>query len=56
MFSGQAQERRQEVSMHNPPNWELSYNIKGTSQGSTVMVPGNKLNHRHQHSDNGLNF
>lgn len=61
MFSGQAEERRQEVSIHDPSNWEVSYNIKGTPQGSTFMVPGNKLNHRQQHrhlmnSDNGLNF
>jgi len=61
MFSGQAEERRQEVSIHDPCNWELSYNIRGTSQASTVMVPGNKLNHRQKHrhlmnSGNGLNF
>lgn len=55
------EERRQAVSIHDPSNWELSYNIRGTSQASTVMVPGNKLNHRQQHrhlmnNDNGLNF
>lgn len=48
MFSGQAEERRQGVFVHDPSNWEFSYNIKGTSQGSTIMVPGNKLNHRQQ--------
>jgi hypothetical protein len=61
MFSSQAEERKQDVSIHDRSNSELSYNIKGTSQGSTVMVPGYKLNHRQQHrhlmnNDNGLNF
>lgn len=58
VFSSQAEERRQNVSKQGLSNWELSYNTKGTSQGSTVMVPGNKMNHRqlHRHlmnSDNG---
>jgi hypothetical protein len=61
VFSGQAEERRQNVSKQDLSNWELSYNIKGTFHGSTVMVPGNKMNHRHLHrhlmnSYNGLNF
>jgi len=60
MFSGQA-EKGDEVCIHDPSNRELSCNIRGTSQTSTVMVLDNKLNHRQQHrllmnSDNGLNF